>query len=122
MTQKTCDIRGRRQRSPNNLHVPAALIWRIFNGPGPLQLSFVTGTKRCCGIHCGSKAIKMEIIFMAWKVFAKKHYSRIEWVQLYHNQDYPGVVLVVLQSAGGRMLKQIRKSGILMQYSDIDMK
>ncbi|MEP1574395.1 MULTISPECIES: hypothetical protein [Stappiaceae] len=59
---------------------------------------------------------------MSWKVFAKKHDSRAEWIQLYHNQDYPGVVLVVLQSAGGQMLKQIRKSGIQMQYSDIEMK
>ena len=59
---------------------------------------------------------------MSWKVFAKKHNSTNEWVQLYHNVDYPDVVLVVLQSTGGQLLKQMRQSGVQIRYSDIELK
>lgn len=64
----------------------------------------------------------METIFMSWKVFAKKHNSKTEWIQLYHNLDYPDAVLVVLQSTGGQLLKQVRQSGIQIRYSDIELK
>jgi len=59
---------------------------------------------------------------MSWKIFAKKHNSKTEWIQLYHNLDHPDAALVVIQSTGGQLLKQIRQSGIQIRYSDIELK